>query len=206
MLPDPPEFGAPLTGVQPSPEALAWLALRRSTSVRLLAEPGPDDAQIAALIRIAARVPDHGKLAPWRFIVLTGPARAAYGEALADLMAQRSPGLTEDALHIERTRFLRAPCVIGVVSRTQEHPKIPVWEQSLSAGAVCFALLLAGQAMGFAGCWLTEWPAYDGAAQAALGLNSAERIAGFVYLGSPGEAPRERERPDPDALTTYFEC
>jgi nitroreductase len=179
--------------------------MRRSTSTRLLAEPGPDPDQIRALLRVAARIPDHGKLTPWRFIVVTGDARRAYGEKLASIALSRNPQMDEASLQAERDRFIRAPCVIAVISRARDHAKIPLWEQHLSAGAVCFALLLAGQAMGFAGCWLTEWPAYDDAARSALGLATAERIAGFIYLGSPGESPRERERPDVDGIVTYYE-
>ncbi len=204
-LPSAPAFGDALAGARVCPQTLTWLALRRSTSTRLLSEPGPDPEQIRSLLRVAARAPDHGKLTPWRFVVLTGDARRSYGEKLAAIAISRNPQMDEAGLKVERERFLRAPCVIAVVSRAGDHAKIPVWEQHLSAGAVCFALLLAGQAMGLAGCWLTEWPAYDDAARAALGLAAAERIAGFIYLGSPGEAPRERERPDLDGIVTYYE-
>jgi nitroreductase len=198
-VPAAPSENAPLDAARPSTETLQLLALRRSTKALLLAEPGPDAAQIDALLTLAARVPDHGKLGPWRFIVFAGEGRARAGEAIAAALGADAP---DPAL--ERARFLRAPLVIGVISTAAPHPKIPEWEQVLSAGAACFSLVLAAHAMGFAGCWLTETPTYDPRARAALGLADHERIAGLVYLGTATAAPTERERPDVRARTMWF--
>lgn len=197
-----PAEGQPANAAWALPELASLLARRRSTKAAQLADPGPERPQIEALLRLAVRVPDHGKLAPWRFLVLHGEGRAEAGARLAGILAAR--GASPEALAMERGRFLRAPCVIGVISRAAPHEKIPEWEQILSAGAVCHQLLLAAHGLGFAGCWLTEWPAYDGEARAALGLERHERVAGFIYLGSAIEEARERARPESAALTTWF--
>lgn len=202
MLNPVPE-GAPANAACNAPALLDLLARRRSTKAFQLTGPGPDTAQIAALLQIGVRIPDHGKLAPWRFVVLLGEGRARAGALLADLLTQRG-GAGEEAVAFERARFLRAPAVICVVSTAMPHPKIPQWEQVLSAGALCFQILLAAHGAGFAGCWLTEWPAYDEEARAALGLAAHERIAGFLYLGKAAEPAIERARPDSTALTTWF--
>lgn len=180
------------------------LQTRRSVKADLLGEPGPDEAQIATILRIAARVPDHKKLAPWRFIIIAGDARAALGERLARIMAENEPEASEMRLDIERNRFLRAPVVIAVVSHTINHPAAPEWEQILSAGAACMNLVHAAHALGFATHWLTEWYAYDESARAAIGLNPNERIAGFVHIGTPTSPPVERDRPDMDEIVSYY--
>lgn len=179
-----------------SAETLALLARRRSTKAGHFIEPGPSDDQIETLIRIAARVPDHGKLSPWRFVIFTGDARARAGEALAQVIAN-DPGVDATQLGFARGLLQRAPAVVMVVSTAAAHAKIPEWEQVLSSGAASYGLLIAAHAMGFAGCWLTEWPTYDERARAALGLAPHERIAGFVYLGTAREPALERFRPAP---------
>ncbi len=189
-IPPAPAEGAAVNASSTSAETLALLALRRSTKIAHLCAPGPEPAQIAALIRLAARVPDHGKLSPWRFLVIEGDARARAGAALAAAAPDQPEPLTHGL-------FLRAPVCVAVISRAAPHAKIPEWEQLLSAGAVCFGLLIAAHAMGFAGAWLTEWPTYDARARDALGLAEHERIAGFVYLGAAGEPAVERERRAP---------
>jgi len=194
-VPPPPAEDSPLQGARESLETLALLAQRRSTKAMLLGEPGPSDAQMDALLRLAARTPDHGKLAPWRFVVIAGAARARLGANLAAVIASDA-GVDAGRLEIERNRFMHAPTCVMVVSTAAPHPKIPEWEQQLSAGAACFNLLVAAHAMGFAGCWLTEWPAYDPRARVALGLKDGERVAGFVHLGSPTQHVGERARPD----------
>lgn len=190
-----PEENAPAAAARPSPDTLALLAERRSTKLMLLSEPGPDAAQLATLIRLAARVPDHGKIGPWRFAIIAGAARGRIGEALAKIIEGDK---TVDAarLEMERKRFMSAPVCVMVVSTAGPHPKIPEWEQLLSAGAVCFQLLIAAHAMGFAGCWLTEWPAYDERARSVLGLTGEERVAGFVSLGTATQTVTERTRAD----------
>lgn len=194
--PAPPVFGAPLPNARPSQEALDALALRRSTPIALMTGPGPTAAEVDELLRVAARVPDHGKLAPWRFIVFEGDARARAGVILEKIARETQKSLPEEALKLEASRFTRAPVVVGVVSSLKDAPKIPEWEQRLSSAAVCMQLLNAANAMGFAAAWLTEWYAYEQAVAQAFGLGVGEKFAGFVYLGSGREPAPERVRPD----------
>jgi len=195
--------GEPAAAAQESAETLALLARRRSTKIAHFTEPGPSSDEIDALIRLAARVPDHGKLGPWRFVVMEGDARERAGEALARVIAS-DEGVDELRLAAARNHFQRAPSVVMVISTAAPHPKIPEWEQQLSSGAVCFSLLIAAHALGYAGCWLTEWPAYDARTRAALGLADHERLAGFVYLGTAREQPTERVRADAGARISRF--
>jgi nitroreductase len=189
-----PAENEPATPARLSPETLALLAERRSTKLMLLGEPGPDAAQLETLVRFAARAPDHGKLGPWRFAIIEGAARERLGAELARVIEHDS-GVDAARLEIERKRF-HAPVCVMVVSTAAPHPKIPEWEQVLSAGAVAFQLLIAAHAMGFAGCWITEWPAYDPRARPILGLKESERVAGFVSLGAATQAVTERTRAD----------
>lgn len=176
-------------------DTLTLLKTRRSIPSSNIVEPGPTDAQIEDLITIAARVPDHGKLAPWRFILFRGEARAAASEATAALLARKRPDADPRMLDFERTRFTRSPLVVAVVSRAAPHVKIPEWEQLMSAGAAAMNLVVAANAMGFVAQWLTEWVTYDEDARAILGLKPEERLVGLVYIGTPNTAPFERPRP-----------
>jgi nitroreductase len=194
-VPPPPLENEPVDAVHESAEMLSLLARRRSAKVGHLGEPGPNDDQINALLRLAARVPDHGKLGPWRFIVVAGAARARAGEALASVIAN-DDGVDESRLAAARNLLQRAPVCVIVVSSPTPSLKAPDWEQEQSAAMASFALLLGAHAMGFGGCILTEWPTYDARARAALSLKEHERIAGFVYLGTPREAATERFRAD----------
>ena len=193
-IPAAPAENEPANAIHESSETLALLSRRRSTKAGHFTEPGPSPAQLDALLRLAARVPDHGKLAPWRFVVMEGDGRARAGEKIAEVKAH--DGVDATQIQFARDLFLRAPVVVMVVSSAAPHPKIPEWEQVQSASAACFALLISAHAMGFAGCWLTEWPVYDARARAALGLAEYERIAGFLYLGTAREPAIERFRPD----------
>lgn len=177
------------------PDALELLAKRRSVAAANLVDPAPDAATLEAILTIAARVPDHGKLAPWRFILFEGEARDRVGEMLADLVAKRDGVEDPERLAQERSRFSRAPLVIGVLSRAAPHPKIPEWEQVLSAGAVCMNLINAAHAHGFGAQWLTEWYAFDADAATLLGARDGEKFAGFIHIGTPTEAPQDRPRP-----------
>jgi nitroreductase len=175
---------------------LAFLATRRSASALTLAEPGPGDEDLTLLLRLATRVPDHGKLSPWRFVVLRGEAKRRFVTGLEAIAAGREDGAK---LAAKLGKIKAPPLTVAVVS----HPKpgdIPEWEQQLSAGAVCMTLLIAAEAMGFGANWITDWYAYDAEAQALLGLGEGERVAGFVHLGSTPEPPLERARPDLAAL------
>jgi nitroreductase len=188
-----------------SPEALELLLTRRSVKPGMLGDPGPSATQIATVLTAAARVPDHKKLVPWRFIVFGGEARAAFGEALAKACAaeEREPP-SAMRLETERTRLLRAPCVVAVISRVTPNPAAPEWEQVLSCGAACLNLCLAANAMGFATCWLTEWYSYSPAVRAALKLAANEKVAGFIYIGTPKERQEDRERPDLNKIVTRW--
>ncbi len=197
-LPDAPSFGAPVDQ-HPCPELLSFLATRRSASAVTLAEPAPGEDDVAALIRLAARAPDHGKLAPWRFIVLRGENKAAYAARLEALAQGRG-----DARAAAKLAKLKTPPLgIAVVSAPRAH-EIPEWEQVLSAGAVCTGLLYAAQALGYGANWITDWYAYDAEAKAVLGLNAGENVAGFIFIGTAKEPPMERERPDSAALTSVW--
>lgn len=176
-------------------DTLELLSKRRSVVANAMVPPGPDAEQLDTLLDIAARVPDHGKLAPWRFVIFEGEARARFGEVLARRFAELNPGASERLVENEAGRFLRAPVVICVVSRAVPHPKIPEWEQVLSAGAVCQNLLVAASAMGFASQWITEWYAFDDVTREAIGVEAHEKVAGFVYIASAEEPPGERARP-----------
>lgn len=197
-LPAAPAFGAPVEQ-HPCPELLNFLATRRSSSAVTLAEPAPGDDEVAQLIRLAARAPDHGKLAPWRFVILRGEDKAAYAARLEALAQSR--GDTRAAAKLAKLKL--PPMGIAVISAPRVH-EIPEWEQVLSAGAVCTGLLYAAQALGYGANWITDWYAYDGEAKAILGLAPGESVAGFIFIGTAKESPMERERPDSQALTTVW--
>ncbi|ANP48134.1 NAD(P)H nitroreductase [Candidatus Viadribacter manganicus] len=168
-----------------------------------LAAPGPNAEELDALIKLAARVPDHGKLGPWRFVVIDGEARDRASAALEQVI-RNDEGVDDARRDFVRGWFNRAPTCVMVVSSPRPSPKVPEWEQILSAGAVCFNLILAAHALGFAGSWLTEWPTFDERARTALGLASQERVAGFVYLGTPTKGAAERVRADVSARISRY--
>jgi nitroreductase len=184
---------------------IALLSTRRSVKPELLVAPGPSADEMETILTIAARVPDHKKLAPWRFIVLEGEARAELGEVVASacVAAEKQPP-SEVRLATERKRLLRAPVVVAVVSRVVAHPGAPEWEQILSAGAACFNMCLAANALGFGTSWITEWFAYDPHVRSALRLGENERIAGFIYIGTATARPDERERPALSDIVTRW--
>jgi nitroreductase len=191
-----PEFN------HPAPAALDLLLSRRSGSAKAMMEPGPSKKQLAQILQAGGRAPDHGKLFPWRFIVFEGKGRQRAGDILAEVA--EAEGERDKQVEEERGRFLRAPLVIGVISAAREQHKIPVWEQELSAGAVCQNILIAATALGFVGNWITEWYAYHPAVKAQLGLKPGERIAGFLYIGTAKDALEERPRPEMDRIVTVF--
>ncbi|MBU6297468.1 MAG: nitroreductase [Alphaproteobacteria bacterium] len=165
--------------------------------------PGPGPDELRQILRAAARVPDHGKLFPWRFIVFEGDARARFGEMLVACLRE-TEGVTAERAAIEAGRLLRAPVVVAVVSRVREAIPIPEWEQQLSAGAVCQTMLIAAHALGFVANWLTEWCAYHPMVLERLGLKLGERIAGFIYIGQSSVALEERPRPDMEKIISKF--
>ncbi|WP_434212256.1 nitroreductase family protein [[Pseudomonas] boreopolis] len=182
--------------------SLQALDERRSVPSMQLGEPGPDDATLLRMLQSAVRVPDHGKLVPFRFLRIAGAARDRLGEFLAERSRQRDPNAPTAAVEKDRKRFSYAPLIVAVVARLQRDHKVPEQEQLLTAGCVCFALLQAAQAHGFGAQWLTAWMAYDDAVAAKLGLAANERIVGFVHIGTARTPAPERERPDAAALLT----
>ena len=181
-----------------------YLLTRRSVGIAFLKEPGPDAAELEQILTIGTRVPDHGKITPWRLVVITGDDRAKAGAALAEIAARNTPGLDEASLDIERQRFLPAPLTIGVISSPQPHPKVPEFEQLLSAGNVAFNLVHAAFALGFAASWVTRWYAFDPAAAAMLGAREGERFVGFIHIGTPSAVIEDRPRPDLSAIVTNW--
>ena len=177
-----------------------FLSTRSSVPIQDLSEPGPDDSQIRTMLAIASRVPDHGRLATWRFILYRGEAREEVGRRIAELAESREGPLPEGRRNQEMTRFSRAPLVIGVVSSPKDHPKIPEWEMFLSAGAAAMNLVLAANALGFGTNWITNWYSDLPEGRALLGLAPRERVAGFVHIGSHQGVVPERPRPDIDSL------
>ncbi len=186
----------------PAPDAMDLLLSRRSGSAKAMTAPGPSRKQTLQILQAGARAPDHGKLFPWRFIVFEGKGRERAGDILAD--AAKADDERAKQVEEERARFLRAPLVIGVISGPRELIKIPVWEQELSAGAVCQNILVAAHSLGFVGNWLTEWYAYHPAVKEKLGLKPGERVAGFIYIGTPGNELEERPRPDMEKIVRFF--
>lgn len=187
-----------------APQTLDLLLSRRSGSAKAMKGPGPSREQIRTLIKCATRVPDHGKLTPWRFVIFEGQARADFGEVLVRALKAGEPEASEERIAQERARLTRAPVVITVVSRVREAIPIPEWEQILSAGAACQTLCIAAHAMGFVTNWITEWYAYHPAVREALGLKSGERVAGFIYIGHPAEPLVDRPRPDFTQVVTEW--
>ena len=186
------------------PDALDLLRTRRSVKPADLAAPGPSAAQIDTLLAIASRVPDHGKLAPWRFIVFAGDAGRKAGENIAAAYEADHPHAKPEEVAFERLRLARAPLVVAVVSRAAPHVKIPEWEQVLSAGAAAMNLVNAVYALGYAASWITEWYAYDRRVLAALGVSPHERIVGFVHIGTPVRPTEERRRPALAEIVTRY--
>ena len=181
-----------------------FLLSRNSVPIHELKVPGPSDAEIAQMIAVAARVPDHGRLEPWRFILYRGDARHEVGEQLAAFAESREGPLSEVRLNQERTRFSRAPLVIGVVSSPKDHPKIPKWEMLLSGGAAAMNLVLAANALGYGTNWITNWYSDTEEGRRILGLAPHERVVGFVHIGSHDGPVQERPRPDPSKLISDY--
>ena len=186
------------------PDALQLLQTRRSVKPVDLVAPAPSRAELDTLFTVASRVPDHGKLTPWRFIIFEGDARRAAGDKIAAIFQADHPDAKPEHVEFERTRLARAPLVVAVVSRAAPHVKIPEWEQVLSAGAAAMNLVHATYALGYAANWITEWYAYDRRVLDALGLAPHERIAGFVHIGTPVRPSEDRPRPPLAEIVTRF--
>ena len=186
------------------PDAIDLLKIRRSVKPREMSAPGPSPAELETILTIGARVPDHGKLAPWRFIVFEGDARVRAGEVIARVFAQKNPNATSDEIDVEKRRLTDAPLVIGVVSFTRPHPKVPPWEQELSAGASAMNIVTAAAALGYGACWLTGWFAFDREVLDGLGLKADEKLAGFIHVGTQTKPSKDRPRPALSDIVTRF--
>jgi nitroreductase len=165
-----------------------------------LAAPAPSDRELAILLGLATRAPDHGKLAPWRFVILKGEEKSAFVGGL-ERIAEGRPDAAKALAKLGKIRT--PPLTVAVISHAVGG-EIPEWEQRLSAGAVCAMLIIAAQAMGYGANWITDWYAYDADALALLGLGDGEQLAGFVHLGTAAESPLERARPDIAAITSHW--
>lgn len=181
-----------------------FMLTRKSAPINELSEPGPGEDDIATMLRIASRVPDHGRLAPWRFILYRGDARHAVGDKLTELAEKREGPLSDARREQERTRFSRAPLVIGVVSVPKENPKIPRWEMFLSGGMAAMNLIIAANALGYGANLITNWYSDAAEGRALLGLAPSERVVGFVHIGTHSGEIMERPRPDPSGLTSDY--
>ena len=202
-VPSQPEFGAALPPRR-SPETLALLASRRSASAQFLAEPGPSPAELDDLLRLAARVPDHGKMTPWRFVVLRGEAKSAFVEEVRAIAAARPDAArAQGAL----AKLAPPPVCVAVLS-VPRHGGKPVWEQQFSAAAACMSLLIAAAAMGYGANWISDWYGEDAGVLKLLGVDPgadpAPRLAGWIMLGTPSEAPLERARADMGAVVSEW--
>ena len=193
------DLGQALPLPVPSIELQTRLAVRRSAPAQALAAPGPSPAELERILTLGARSPDHGKLFPWRFVVMGPETRAALAEALTPhAERQAEPGKARKVL----SKLTAAPVTILVVSTPVEGAK-PVWEQQLSAGAVCMNLEHAANAFGYSASWITDWYSYDPQALELLGVTFGEQVAGFIHLGTLAEPPLERPRPDLAAKVEY---
>ncbi|MBW5438284.1 nitroreductase [Bradyrhizobium canariense] len=186
------------------PDAIELLKTRRSVKPREMSGPGPSPAELETILTIGARVPDHGKLAPWRFIIFEGDARQRAGEVIAKVFARKNPGAAAADVETERKRLTDAPLVIGIVSFTKPHPKVPAFEQELSAGASVMNIVTAATALGYGACWLTGWFAFDRDVLDGLGLKPDEKLAGFVHIGKPTRPSEDRPRPVLSEIVTRF--
>lgn len=199
------ELGRNSESVMPANAALRdYLLARRSVGMAFLKEPGPTATELEQLLTIATRVPDHGKITPWRLVVIEGEARAEAGAKLAEIYARNNPGTDEASIEIERQRFLPAPLTVVVISAPKVHPKVPEIEQLLSAGNVAFNLVHAAHALGFAASWVTRWYAFDDEAAVMLGAGEGERIIGFIHIGTPTATIEDRPRPPLADVVSYW--
>lgn len=187
------DLGAALPLPVASTELQHRLARRRSASAQNLGLPGPSSEQIDQILHLGARTPDHGKLFPWRFVVLGPNSRAVLAERLTPLAA-RQPG--PDKARAVLAKLTAPPLTILVISTPVVGHKVPVWEQQLSAGAVCMNLEHAADAFGFSASWITDWYSYDPDALAMFGVGPGEQVAGFIHIGTAPQSPLERPRPD----------
>ena len=185
-------------------DIIDFLRTRRSVKPREMSGPGPSPSEIETILTIGSRVPDHGKLTPWRFIVFEGDGRVRAGDVIARIYARKNPSAPQEEVEIEKRQLIEAPLVIAVVSLTKPHPVIPPWEQQLSAGASAMNIVNAATALGYGVNWLTGWFAYDRDVLDALGLKPEEKFAGFIHIGTPTKPNKDRPRPALSDIVTRF--
>ena len=188
--------------LHPDP-TLNLLLTRRSLVAASQTKPGPSAEDLETILRCATRVPDHGKLAPWRIQVVQGGAQKELGEVFASLYKTKNPDIDDARLAAERQRPTRAPLLL-IVSSNIESERVPRLEQLLSGGAVCQNILIAATALGYASQWLSEWVNYDPDVKAHLGISPTDEILGFMYLGTASEKPKERPRPELEEIVSYL--
>lgn len=179
-------------------EALNLLLTRRTVPLAFLSGPGPSNEQVEILLTAAMRVPDHGKLAPWRYVALDEAALGTLTPQLRTIRLEEAPDAEPEQLDKQLNAFTKAPLCLVVIGTAREHPKIPLWEQQLSVGASTMNLMIAAHAMGFSAQWLTGWMCESERAKALLGVSEEEMIAGFVHIGTSTVPPTERPRPSLD--------
>lgn len=187
-------------------ELLEGLLTRRSVAMKDMTDEGPGAGELEQILKAAARVPDHGKLAPWKIVVFDKKAQQAFGEVVAKRYARLNPDAEQKYLDHEAARPARAPLMLAVLSTPVESQKAPEWEQVMSAGAVCTNILHACHALGYGAKWLSEWICFDSKILKALGGKEGDRIAGFIYIGKAREKPEDRERPALKDVVTYWKA
>ncbi len=190
----------------PSNSDLRSVLLNRRSNkiVEFDADLGPSDDEFEAILSLAIRVPDHGKIAPWRLISLRGDKRAELGKKAAEILKSQKPDIDMDHFNVEKARFLRAHSVVFVVSSPIPHPKVPQWEQEMSGGALAYNLILASNSYGYAATWLSEWVSYDAEFAKTLGLKENEKLVGVVFIGKAKNAPIERDRKQLSSVHTAW--
>lgn len=189
----------------PMPAVTDFLLQRRSNMAKLMEGPGPDADTLSTILTIAARVPDHRKLSPWRFIIFEGKARSSLGAHIGAVFGEQNPDLPLDRTVFESARLMRAPTVVAVISSPKTCVRgTPEWEQVLSAGAVCYNMVIGAQSLGFGAQWLTEWFSYDPTITGKMGLTAEEKVAGFIYMGQASAPSRERVRPSVADITSHY--
>lgn len=185
-------------------DIIDFLQTRRSVKPRDMNGNGPTESELETILTIGARVPDHGKLAPWRFIVFQGEARERAGDIIANIFTKRNSDASAEDIARARASLTEAPLVIAVVSSPKAHPKVPPWEQQLSAGASALNIVTAATALGYGANWLTGWFAYDRDVLAGLGVKADEQLAGFIHIGTSERANEDRPRPTLADIVTKF--
>ena len=200
-----PELNSVLSMPAPNKALVDALLNRRSTMVKDI-DPnnGPSDEELLDILKVATRVPDHGKINPWRFVKFSGDARRKLGVKMADIYRAKHPEMDENHYEMESARFERAHTILLLISSPIPHPKAPEFEQLMSAGGLGFAINLAANAFGYAATWLTEWVAFDDDIKPLFNMTENEKIIGFFFIGKPKNAPTERERPNVSELLSEW--